>query len=77
MHISSYILELMISLRRRNIIIHSHFNAIMKKGAPCSKTINWASIPPADLDLSALGDPIPEDEVRAAVLSLPLSLPSD
>ena len=36
-----------------------------------TKTINWASIPRADHDLTALGDAITEDEVKAAVFALP------
>lgn len=34
-------------------------------------TINWASIPIADHDLSHLGDPITEEEVKVAILALP------
>ena len=43
----------------------------MKKGAPRSNTINWATIPAASHDLSALGDAITEEEVRAAVFAMP------
>ncbi|XP_020191141.1 uncharacterized protein [Aegilops tauschii subsp. strangulata] len=52
-------------------IVHSHFSEIMKRGAPLSKTINWATIPQADHDLSMLGDAITEEEVKTAIFALP------
>jgi exonuclease III len=48
-------------------IIHSHFEAVIKKGPPRSYNINWSSIPTTQCDLSELDAPFTEEEVKLAV----------
>ena len=48
-------------------IIHDHFKAIIKKGAPRAINFSWSTIPVPQCDLSGMDMAVSEEEVKVAV----------
>jgi hypothetical protein len=53
-------------------IIHSHFTKIIKRGPSCNQNLNCAIVPTPTCDLTDLGAPFLEEEVKAAVDNTPV-----
>jgi mannosylglycoprotein endo-beta-mannosidase len=52
-------------------VIHSHFKSTMERGEPRAYDFNWDAIHVDDPDLSSLGVPFTEEEVRNVINQMP------
>jgi hypothetical protein len=52
-------------------IVHSHFGSTLKKGNVRTLDFNWDALHFSEPNLSSLGDPFSEEEVRKAINLMP------